>query len=60
MPYVSPMNLIPFKDVIIYDGIFATAAIGISNNIKKILKDDFKKNITYYSIDCGDNNKFLS
>lgn len=60
LPYVSPMNLIPFKDVIIYDGIFATAAIGISNNIKKILKDDFKKNITYYSIDCGDNNKFLS
>lgn len=54
LPYVSHMKLIPFKDVIIYDGILEAIPVQMMNNMKKTLNDEFKKNTTYYSIYCND------
>lgn len=50
LPYASPMNLIPFKDVIIYDGIITGPNLQMSSRLLKQLQKDYKKHKTYYSI----------
>ena len=50
LPYVSPMNLIPFKDVIIYDGIITGPTVQFSSKMIKQFQKEFKNNTNYDSI----------
>lgn len=51
LPYACQMYLIPFKDVIVYDGIITQQiSLEFSKNIIDSFNKDFNSNITYYTI----------
>ena len=54
LPYISLMHLIPFKDNIVYDGIITQeVSLHLSKNIINTFNEEFKNNITYYTIACN-------
>lgn len=57
LPYTAPMNLIPFKGEIVYDGIIAGMNIQLSKNIIRQFQKEYKNNVTYYSISTDSFNK---
>lgn len=50
LPYITITSIIPFKDVLIYDGMFQEMSIGFGNDFDKIVKQEFKNSIKYYHL----------
>lgn len=50
LPFTTPMHLIPFKGIIVYDGIITGPNVELSSRILRQLKKDYRNNTTYYSI----------
>ena len=50
LPYLVIMTLLPFKDVIIYDGIMTGIPVGLGVNFAKMVENDYNKNMKYYHL----------
>jgi len=50
LPTPVMTSIIPFKNVLTYDGIFMEFAISLGNGFKKLVEEDYAKSIKYYHL----------
>jgi len=50
LPHTCFTSIIPFKDVLIYDGMFEGISIKMGNNFDKMIEEEYKNSMKYYHL----------